>query len=133
MKACSTRAGRMAAKERNRLPARAFGLPKTRAYPMFRMVAGKPLPDAEHAANAKARATEQLERGRLTKKQWAQITRKADKVLAMCGKEARQRKRSPSLSKLERACRAAVADCVKRGCSAAEIRAAVDRGCRGVR
>ena len=47
-------------------------------------------------------------------------------------KEARQRKRSPSLSKLERACRAAVAECVRLGCSAAEIRAAVERGCRGV-
>lgn len=63
---------RLTADDRKRLLDRTFGLPAQRKYPM---------PDAAHAANAKARATQQLELGHLTPDQAAQIRRKADQVL----------------------------------------------------
>lgn len=58
--------------QRNAEPAKDFGLPAKRAYPM---------PDASHAANAKARATQQVNAGNLTPGQKATIDRKADAVL----------------------------------------------------
>lgn len=60
------------AKRRNALPKSDFGLPGKRAYPM---------PDRGHAANAKARASEEERKGRLSKGQEQQIDRKADRVL----------------------------------------------------
>ena len=70
---------------RDRLPDRAFGLPRQRKYPMYRLVAGKLVPDGSHAANAKARARQQYKQGNLTFAQLQQINRKADRVLAQCG------------------------------------------------
>jgi hypothetical protein len=49
-----------------------FGLPEERKYPM---------PDKAHARNAKARASQQLHDGNLTKSEKTKIDRKADKVL----------------------------------------------------
>ena len=60
------------AKERNRLPSSSFGLPGERKYPM---------PDASHAANAKARASQQEHAGRISKATEEKIDRKADAVL----------------------------------------------------
>jgi hypothetical protein len=57
---------------RNRLPASEFGEPGSRKYPM---------PDRSHAANAKARATQQEKKGRLTPAQAARIKAKADRIL----------------------------------------------------
>jgi hypothetical protein len=45
------------AKTRNALPDRAFGLPGSRKYPVQ---------DKAHAANAKARATQMVKRGKLS-------------------------------------------------------------------
>jgi hypothetical protein len=59
-------------KHRDRLKESAFGLPEERKYPM---------PDKAHARNAKARASQQLHKGNLTKTEKAKIDRKADKVL----------------------------------------------------
>lgn len=59
-------------KERKELKGKEFGLPIERKYPM---------PDSSHAANAKARATQQVEKGSLTTSQKAQIDAKANKVL----------------------------------------------------
>ena len=50
-----------------------FGLPEERKYPM---------PDKSHAANAKARASQQLHAGNLSKTDKARIDRKADKILS---------------------------------------------------
>ena len=58
--------------ERNALPDTAFGLPQKRAYPM---------PDASHARNAKARATEEFNLGNLTSAEKDQIDRKANEIL----------------------------------------------------
>ncbi len=49
-----------------------FGLMKQRKYPM---------PDKSHAANAKARATQMVKAGKLSKSQEGTIDRKANKVL----------------------------------------------------
>lgn len=57
---------------RNALPATTFGLPAQRKYPM---------PDASHAVNAKARATQQVAAGNLAPAQKASIDRKADGIL----------------------------------------------------
>lgn len=53
-----------------------FGLPGQRKYPM---------PDKSHAANAKARATQQFEKGNLSASARAQINAKANKVLGKSG------------------------------------------------
>lgn len=58
--------------QRNAEPAKDFGLPVKRAYPM---------PDPSHAANAKARATQQVKAGSLTPSQKVTIDRKADAIL----------------------------------------------------
>lgn len=62
----------LSSKKRNKLPAKDFGLPKERKYPM---------PDKSHAGNAKARASQMEKEGKLSKKQEAKIDRKADKKL----------------------------------------------------
>ncbi len=61
-------------KEKNRdsLKSSTFGLPEERKYPM---------PDKSHAANAKARASQQVHKGNLTKAEERKIDRKADQVL----------------------------------------------------
>lgn len=58
--------------ERKEIPASKFGLPGQRKYPM---------PDRSHAANAKARATQQEERGNLSAGAKAEIDAKANRVL----------------------------------------------------
>lgn len=57
---------------RNRLPKSEFGLPGKKAYPM---------PDKSHAANAKARATQAVNAGRMSKGTEAKIDAKANRVL----------------------------------------------------
>ena len=58
--------------KRDALPQTEFGLPGERKYPM---------PDASHAANAKARAAQQEKKGNVTPTQKAEIDAKADRVL----------------------------------------------------
>lgn len=60
------------AASRNALPERAFGLPGQRKYPM---------PDRAHAANAKARATQQVKAGHLSSSSAARIKAKANRIL----------------------------------------------------
>jgi len=59
-------------KRRNKLKKSTFGLPAERKYPM---------PDKSHAANAKARATQQVKKGNLSEEEKRKIDRKADRVL----------------------------------------------------
>lgn len=59
-------------KQRKGLRGSTFGLPGERKYPM---------PDRSHAANAKARATQQFEKGNLSASARAQINAKANKIL----------------------------------------------------
>jgi hypothetical protein len=64
--------GTLSEKERRRLKPSSFGLPEERKYPM---------PDESHARNAKARASQQRNEGRLTKADKARIDHKADRIL----------------------------------------------------
>lgn len=57
---------------RNALPKSAFGLPGQRKYPM---------PDKAHAANAKARAAQAVNAGRMSKSTEAKIDAKANRKL----------------------------------------------------
>jgi len=59
-------------KKRDSLKESQFGLPEERKYPM---------PDESHAANAKARAAQQVKAGNLSKADEKKIDRKADKIL----------------------------------------------------
>jgi hypothetical protein len=63
---------KLTGKSRNALADRVFGLPGQRKYPM---------PDASHAANAKARATQQVKKGNLSPSSAAKIRAKANRVL----------------------------------------------------
>ena len=60
------------AAKRNALRASTFGLPGQRKYPM---------PDRSHAANAKARATQMVKRGKLSPAAAARIRAKANRIL----------------------------------------------------
>jgi hypothetical protein len=48
---------KLTTKSRKKVPAKEFGEPKKRAYPM---------PDKAHAANAKARAAQMVKKGKLS-------------------------------------------------------------------
>lgn len=67
---------KLTARKRQGLRASTFGLPSQRKYPM---------PDRSHAANAKARATQQYRKGNLSASQRAAIFAKANKVLGLRG------------------------------------------------
>jgi hypothetical protein len=70
------------AKNRARIPRRKFGLPEKAQTPESKKESGNyPMPDRRHAANAKARATQQRKQGNLTRDQHKRITKKADRIL----------------------------------------------------
>jgi uncharacterized coiled-coil protein SlyX len=62
----------LTAKERKDMKVSKFGLPTERKYPM---------PDKAHAANAKARATQMVKKGKLSKSSEEKIDAKANKIL----------------------------------------------------
>ncbi len=57
---------------RNKMKDSQFGLPGSRKYPM---------PNKSHAANAKARATQMVKKGKLSESSKKKIDAKANKVL----------------------------------------------------
>jgi hypothetical protein len=63
---------KLTAKARKKIKSSEFGLPEERKYPM---------PDRAHAANAKARATQMVKKGKLSEAEEERIERKANKVL----------------------------------------------------
>jgi hypothetical protein len=63
---------RLTTSTRKTLPKSDFGLPEQKKYPM---------PDRRHAANAKARASQEEERGLLSAAAKKRVDRKADKIL----------------------------------------------------
>lgn len=58
--------------KRKKIPKSEFGLPGEKKYPM---------PDKSHAANAKARASEMVNKGKLSKSSEMKIDAKANKIL----------------------------------------------------
>jgi hypothetical protein len=65
-------------KARDKLAKSSFGLPGERKYPM---------PDKAHAANAKARASQMVNAGKLSASSKAKIDAKANKILGTKGKK----------------------------------------------
>lgn len=63
---------KLSSKQRNKLPKSDFGLPGSEKYPM---------PDAAHAQNAKARATQMVNKGKLSPASKAKIDAKANRIL----------------------------------------------------
>ncbi len=63
---------KLTARVRNKIPKKEFGLPGEKKYPME---------DKSHARNAKARASEMENKGKLSASSKAKIDAKADKVL----------------------------------------------------
>jgi hypothetical protein len=64
--------GKLNAAKRKKIPSKEFGMPNERKYPM---------PDKSHAANAKARATQMVNKGKLSESSKEKIDTKANKVL----------------------------------------------------
>lgn len=64
---------KLTTKARKALPAKTFGEPGARKYPM---------PDKSHAVNAKARATQQVKKGNLSPSTAKKIDRKADTIIS---------------------------------------------------
>lgn len=62
----------LSSKARNKLSAKAFAEPERRAYP---------IEDKAHARNAKARASQQVKAGKMSKAEERKIDSKADAVL----------------------------------------------------
>lgn len=63
---------KLSSKQRNKLPKSSFAEPSKRAYPV---------PDRAHAANAKARASQMVKKGKLSESEKEKIDAKANKVL----------------------------------------------------
>ncbi len=63
---------KLTSKARNKLSKSTFGEPGKRKYPM---------PDKSHAQNAKARATQMWEKGKLSSSERSKIFAKANRVL----------------------------------------------------
>lgn len=63
---------KLTTKERKKIPKSEFGLPGEKKYPM---------PDKSHAANAKARATQMEDKGKLSASGKAKVDGKANKIL----------------------------------------------------
>jgi hypothetical protein len=77
------------AKRRARIPTRRFGLPERARSADAKKVPGNyPMPDRRHAANAKARAKQQLKRRKLGRAQYERIVAKANRILKR-GRKAR--------------------------------------------
>lgn len=74
---------KLSTKKRDKLARSDFGLPGRRAYPM---------PDASHARNALARASQERHEGRLSSGQYRKIVSKAHRVLH--GRAARRTSRA---------------------------------------
>ena len=64
--------GKLTAAKRNKIPSSKFGMPGSRKYPMQ---------DRSHAANAKARATQMVKKGKLSSGSAAKIRAKANRIL----------------------------------------------------
>lgn len=73
---------KLTTKARKKLPKSKFGLPGSRAYPVE---------DKAHARNAKARASQQYNAGRLSKAQRDKVFAAADRVLNK-GKKKKKRR-----------------------------------------
>ena len=72
----------LSARQRAKLPPKAFGLPERARTKEARQESGNyPMPDRGHAISALRRSERERERGSLTKNEFDRIQRKAKKML----------------------------------------------------
>ena len=76
----------LTAAQRKKVPKSKQGLPKPKGPRGGAPSGNYPMPDKAHARNAKARASEMYRKGKLSKREFDQINRKADKILKGKGK-----------------------------------------------
>lgn len=76
---------KLTAKQRKKIPKSEFGLPGSKKYPME---------NKAHAANAKARATQMVNKGKLSKSSAAKIDAKANKILGKSKTKAKAKPKS---------------------------------------
>lgn len=62
---------------------KAFALPKERKYPIYILKNGKLIPSRSHAINAKARATQMVNRGILSRAKKEKIDKAANRILKL--------------------------------------------------
>lgn len=74
---------KLTTKKRDSLKKSQFGMPGEHKYPM---------PDASHAKNAKARASQMVKKGKLSESSKAKIDAKANKILGNNKKSATKKK-----------------------------------------
>lgn len=74
---------KLTTKQRKKIPTKKFALPKERKYPVN---------DKSHAANAKARAQQQFDKGNISKGTLSKIDKAANKVLKKTAKKKPARK-----------------------------------------
>jgi len=73
---------KLSARQRAKLPPKAFGLPERARTKEARQESGNyPMPDRGHAISALRRSERERERGSLTKNEFDRIQRKAKKML----------------------------------------------------
>lgn len=80
---------KLSSESRDKLPSKDFA-GKDRSYP---------IPDASHAANAKARATQAVDAGRMSAAEKAKIDAKANKKLPQRGQRTATNKAKPNPKK----------------------------------
>lgn len=94
---------KLTAAMRDKLPAKAFGLPAQRKYPMMVLRDGKPVASFTHIAAAKAYAVKGLDQGYLSPAQYQTILTKAINVEAKAkGNRTPNPKRIADLTPKER-------------------------------
>ena len=87
---------KLTAKQREKLPAKAFGLPERARSKKARKESGNyPMPDRDHAISAIRRSERERQRGNLTKDEFERINRKARKILKKKREEGRVRAIAP--------------------------------------
>jgi hypothetical protein len=78
----------LSARKRAKVPKQEFGLPERAKSSGDKKESGNyPMPDRRHAANAKARAKQQLKKGNLSRPQYDKIVARADRVLSKSAKK----------------------------------------------
>ena len=83
---------KLSAKERAKLPPRAFGLPEKARTKKARAESGNyPMPDRGHAISAIRRSRRERDRGNLTKDEFDRINRKAGKILKKKSKKSKKK------------------------------------------
>ena len=82
---------KLTAKQRAKLPPKAFGLPEKARSKKARKESGNyPMPDRDHAISALRRSDGERERGNLTKDEYERIQRKAKRILR--GKKKKEKR-----------------------------------------